>query len=158
MASVVLAQRRAQGKPDWALRQLASSLTALDDPEDAAKAVAGLPAPASDAPPSVAPPKADPLGAEVSHGPPPEFAAMWRRESLLGRTVAEACGAEPRTEPDEEVRLTIKDGRVERALLLDPEASDSLRRCIEGAFATEVDLPALFGARHVLTVRFSPAH
>ncbi len=159
-AGAVIAAQRAS-KQYGNLRPLAASLTTLGDPDDAAKAVADLPS-EPPLPPGVVmfvPPVIDPLAEACPSSTgmssaPPEYLAMFERMTEIGHRIAGACSGVPRGEDEEEVRLYVKDARVERALLLDPEASAPLRACIEAAARLEVDLPPLFGEKKVVTVRF----
>jgi hypothetical protein len=98
----------------------------------------------------------DPL-APQSVAPPPlpkEIAEMFARERQMSRRVVAACAGEPRPENELVVRLTIRDSRVQHASLLEPDAQQPLRRCIESTLAEEGELPKLFGEKRVIHILF----
>ena len=92
--------------------------------------------------------------------PPPKYKAqheLMEFELHLGRDLAERCKSLPH-EDTAMVRIYVKSGSVERALLLDPEASPELKACLEGAARQAKGFPANFGDRRDIRTIFSMDH
>ena len=168
-AAARLLEPRLAAKADTALRALAATLLMLGDVQDAAKASPGAVSDAQghvEGAPVVFVPKSDPLadacaGGGGGGGAPPQmdarFAAVFSAEQAIGRRVVAACKQNPRNEDHPFVRVTIKDGAVERGVLLEPEAPEAIRKCVAGALQQERNLPPSLGTSTVFQLLFPPS-
>ena len=158
LATKMIEPRRA-AHDGVALRRLSETLKLLGDESDAKKAMKLAEAMGAAGAAPVAS-RTDPLESQCTPQPanaaPPEVLELFKKEMLFGRRLADACSAIAHNNDDQYVRLSIRDGNVERALLLDPEAPKELRQCIESAAVRQANVPAGFGARRVIRVMFPP--
>jgi thiol-disulfide isomerase/thioredoxin len=72
----------------------------------------------------------------------------------LGRQLREQCNERPRRDDQVSVRLYTKGAKVERAVVLDPEAPTELHKCLENAALRLQGFPPDFGERHDIRVVF----
>lgn len=104
----------------------------------------------------------DPLAPAPLHFPPTKDLPPAMRSKMeamqfdieLGRQLMEQCKQQPRHGDQMSVRIYVKGGNVERAVVLDPEAPTDLKECLERAALNKRGFPANFGERHEIRVAF----
>jgi hypothetical protein len=85
---------------------------------------------------------------------PPEVQAMFAFDRKLADQVADLCKDRPRIDGMTFVRVYVKDGKIYRAVLMDPEAPEELRTCVSRAFEGVGSLPAGYKSGHKLQLLF----